>query len=121
MTKQQALYSFFAAFGLPAFADTAVPDGTPLPYLEYEVLTDSFTGEAVYPTARIWYRDDGEAAINAKVNEISRAIGDRGLLIRCDEGYVWINRASPFSRGISGADSRVKGQVLNLMTRFLTD
>ena len=121
MTKEAALYAFFNSFGVPAYPDTEVPDTARLPYITYQVITDGYTGEAVYPTVYIWYRTASEAVPNAKARELYDAIGPAGCLIPCDGGGIEIYRASPWCRNISDpADPTIKGRYINIALKYLT-
>ena len=55
MDKVQALNSFWNSFDLKAYDATSVPDGTEMPYITYEVSTDSF-GRQLSQTVSLWYR-----------------------------------------------------------------
>ena len=84
MDKQQAYYNFWSSFSIPAYDENSVPDGAAFPYITYQVMVDEIDAP-VFPVASIWYRSDSWTAIDAKVNEISRAI-DEILPIALDGG-----------------------------------
>ena len=124
MTKEQALYAFWASFGLPAYEESAVPtgdDAPDFPYITYQAITDSFGG-VVQPTASIWYRTPSWVEPNAKKDEISRAIGAGGVFLELDDGgSVWLMRDTPFAKPMGDpSDNMIRRIVLNLTAEFWT-
>ncbi|MDE6671471.1 MAG: hypothetical protein K2K16_04665 [Ruminococcus sp.] len=117
MNRFEAIYRYFSAFGLPAFEENSVPENSPLPYLTYELKTDSF-GYTVNFCCSLWYRSQSWAEINAKTDEISRKIGVGGVLIPCSDGKIWLRRATPFA--VSMGDYLVKRKILNFSAEFFT-
>lgn len=94
MNTARALYDFWSGFGLPAATVGTAPDGWQLPYITYSLVES----EPLAPTthyAQVWYRDTGNAAMLAKVDEIKAAIGD-GVVLDCEGGCVVIRPATPF-------------------------
>ena len=41
MDKSQALNTFWNSFGIPAYDEYTVPDGTSIPYITYDTATDA--------------------------------------------------------------------------------
>ncbi len=126
MTKDKALYRFFSGFGIPAYPDTAVlnENGEPdvvLPYLTYTPVFDAWGGEPVSLTVNLWYRTESEAIPNAKEQEISEAIGYGGKMLKCDEGYIWLKRGSPWCQNLSDETDRfIKRRYLNVTAEYMT-
>lgn len=121
MTKAAALQSFFAGFSIPAYPAASVPDDAKSPHLTYDAAFDAFPGGEVSITVNLWYYTDSEVEINAKAQEISRAIGYGGVTLRCDEGYIWLKRGSPFCQALSdAADHNIKRRYINLSAEYLT-
>lgn len=121
MTKTAALYQFFAGFGIPAYAATAVPDDAKLPYLTYTAPVSAFEEGPVSLTVNLWYRTTSEAVPNAKSEELSHAIGRGGVRLRCDGGYIWLLRGSPFSQPVSDTtDSAIKRRYINITAEYMT-
>lgn len=116
MTPEAAVYSFLASFGIPAYAETSVPDEAGFPYLTYSlVVPDLF--EQANMQVNVWYRTDSEADPNAKVREIGEAVPQRGLKpLPCEGGVVLVGRGSPWAQALSieGEDPKVKRRLLNL-------
>lgn len=115
MTPEAAVYTFLSSFGLPAYAETSVPDQATFPYITYSlVIPDLF--ESSNMQVNVWYRTDSEAVPNAKVREIGEAVQQRALVpLACDGGVVLIGRGSPWAQSLSieGEDSKVKRRLLN--------
>ena len=70
-----ALYTFFSAFGIPAFVENTEPDKTPAPYITYELAEPDWRGSHALH-ARIWYRSTSFTEICEKVDEIREALGE---------------------------------------------
>lgn len=95
MTKTaQALYTFFSGFGIPAYAEYAVPDEADLPYITYQVTEPDWRDEATF-AARVWYRDTSFAALNATVDSIRAAVGE-GVRLQTDGGALYLFKGTPF-------------------------
>lgn len=125
MTKAAAIYQFWASFGLDTYEENSVyqMDEVPkFPYLTYEFNSDSSTGGAIPLSASLFYRTTAWVSANAKVEEISKAIGERGIVIPCDGGAIWIKRSSPFAQS-SGDDSddMVKKKILSISVEYWTE
>lgn len=123
MTPEAAIFDFFNRFGIPAYASTSVPDQMPFPYITYDLVMPGELGDGEsMMTVNVWYRTESEAEPNAKVREISRAIGRSGVTIRCDGGMIWLKRGTPWAQSVnvSGADDKVKRRYLNIDMEYLT-
>lgn len=120
MTKEAALQAFFEQF-LPSYAASSVPDDVVFPYLTYELITSAWEEGEVGLTVNLWYYTTSEVAPNAKVREISSAIGMSGTLVPCDDGAIWFKRGSPWAQSLTdGADARIKRRYLNVTAEYLT-
>ena len=106
MNKEQALHKFWGSFGIPAYDESTVPDDAKLPYLTYNVITSDF-GQQITMNANIWYRSNSWESVTAKANEIGKAIGYGGIVIKHDDGAIWIKRGSSFAQRLSGTGERV--------------
>ncbi len=121
MTKGAALNQFFSSFGMPAYAATAVPDDVTFPYLTYELITSAWDGGEVGLTVNLWFYTESEAIPNAKAEELSRAIGLGGKILRCDGGAIWLKRGSPWCQSLSDATSpTIKRRYINISAEYLT-
>lgn len=120
MTKEAALQAFFEQF-LPSYAASAVPDDVEFPYLTYELITGAWEEGEVGLTVNLWYYTTSEAAPNAKVREISQAIGMGGALVPCDDGAIWFKRGSPWAQSLTDStDTLIKRRYLNVTAEYLT-
>lgn len=121
MTKEGALHQFFSGFGMKAYPTSAVPDDVVLPYLTYDPIVDTWGSPPVSLTVNLWFYTDSEAEPNAKVREISTAIGAGGRIIHCDGGGIWLKRGSPWVQSLTdAADKNIKRRYLNVTAEYLT-
>lgn len=121
MTPQAAIYQFFSGFGIPAYAATSVPDGAEFPYITYELYTGSFWEGEINLPASVWYKGESESAPNAKVNEISQAVGT-GRILTCDNGGIWIRRGDPWAQSMGDTeDDKIKRRLLNFTVEYITN
>lgn len=125
MTKASAIYNFWSSFGLDTYEENSVyqmDDAPAFPYLTYEFNSDSFGGNSIPLSASLWYRTTSWVKANEKAEEISKAIGMGGIFLKCDGGYIWIKRSSPFAQSMGDdTDDSVKRKVLKISMEFLTD
>ena len=121
MTKDEAIYSFYSGFGLPAYDENTVPEGSALPYITYSVSTDSI-GNMVILSASLWYRSTSWGAIQDKADEIATALGYGGKIIKIGNGYLWLTKGSPFAQRMSEpSDKMVRRIIININAEFLTE
>lgn len=119
MNKIQALHSFWNGFGLKAYDETSVPDGTQLPYITYEASSDDFD-HTIAQTATLWYRSSSWAGITEKEMQIADFIGRGGRMIAYDDGAMWLQKASPWAQRMSEpSDEMIRRIVLNITVEFL--
>ena len=122
MDKQQALYSFWSSFTIPAYEQNNVPDGAELPYITYsESISD--IGREVSLTASLWYFSPthSRADIVAKSNEIAEYIGLGGKTVGYDGGMMWVKKGTPFAQSMDEpSDARIKRMVLNCSAEFIS-
>ena len=121
MTKAAAIYQFWNSFGLTAYEENTVPTDAALPYITYQLVTDSFDRE-IPITASLWYRSESWNAINAKTEEISQKISRGGKIVACDGGAIWLKRGQPFAQSMGDeSDDLIKRKYLNITAEFMTD
>jgi hypothetical protein len=119
MTKASAIYQFWGTF-LTAYEENTVPEDATFPYITYQLVTDSFNND-VQLTASVWYRGESWLQANAKVEEISKAIGRGGVFLDCDGGKIWLKRGTPFAQNMGDdTDNLIKRKYLNITAEFLT-
>ena len=120
MTKEAVLYQFFNSFGISGYPAEDVPDDTIFPWLTYELVTGAW-GDEVGITVNVWYYGDSNTLINAKVREISEAIGLGGKILKCDGGGIWIKRGSPWCQSVRDeANDKIKRRYIQITAEFFT-
>ena len=117
-TKEAALYEFYSQF-LPAYEETAVPDDATLPYITYDIVTDSWGSETAL-TCSVWYRSTSWAQCNAKTREIGDTIGLGGIVLPCDGGAIWLKRGTPFAQNMTDDDDDIRRKYINITAEFIT-
>ena len=119
MDKVQTLNSFWNSFNLKAYDENSVPDDATLPYITYEVATDSF-GNALALSASLWYRDTSWAAITGKEYEIATRIGRGGVIVAYENGAIWIKKGTPWSKRMEEPkDDTIRRIVLNTSVEYV--
>lgn len=121
MNKSAALFEFFNSFGLKAYPTTSVPDDVIFPYITYENTVSSFEDSDVMIAVNLYYYTESEAIPNAKAEEINQAIGPEGKPVKCDEGFIWIKRGSPFCQSLrDDTNPTIKRRYINLTLEYFT-
>lgn len=119
MTKAGAIYNFYNSF-LTAYEENSVPTDATFPYITYQFVSDSF-GNEVAILFSLWYRSTSWVDINAKTEEISKAIGRGGVFLDCDGGKIWIKRGTPFAQNMGDeSDDLIKRKLINVTAEFFT-
>ena len=120
ITKAEALYQFFSRFNIAAYPDTSVPEDAAFPYLTYTASFDSIGNQVSVPVD-LWYRTESELIPSSKAQEISDYIGNGGILVECEGGYIWITRGSPFCQSMANeGDYSIKRKYINIVVEYLT-
>ena len=121
MDKAQALHNFWSGFGLPAYASDTVPDNAILPYITYDVSTDSLD-YVINLNASLWYRSMKWDAISQKAEEIAQYISTmQPPTLEIDGGRVYITKATPFAQRMSDdSGSDIRRIVLSVNVEFFT-
>ena len=121
MDKAQALHTFWNSFQIPAYAENTVPPTATMPYITYNVLTDSMNN-ALPLTATLWYRTTAWSEIQQKAEQIAERLGKNSYeIIKLDHGYLWITKGTPFAQRLVTDDESVHQILINVMAEFLTD
>lgn len=124
MMKEQALYNYFASFGIPAFERNSVPSEQEYPYLTYEIATSELDSP-VPLSVSLWYRDrDGYSALLESIikkNELEASLSRGGKLIPYNKGKIWLTRGTPFAQVMGDdTDTKIKRQIINITAEYLT-
>ena len=119
MNKIQTLNAFWNGFGLKAYDENSVPDDATLPYITYDVSVDDF-GSPRLQNASLWYRSSSWSDITAKEQEIADFITRGGRMLKCDEGAIWIQKASPWAQRIGESSyDMIRRIILSVSVEFL--
>lgn len=120
MNKESALHEFWNGFGLPAYEENSILKDAKLPYITYEIMTDSLSDYTVSLTAQIWYKTNSWKDINEKTEQISQMLSS-GVKLKCDTGYILLYRGSPFAQNRTDpSDNTIKGKLININVDFIT-
>lgn len=121
--KGQALHQFWSGFGWAARDENTVPDDAMTRYdghyITYTVATSSLD-EPVPLYASLWCKDTSWATITTKAEEISKALGIGGKLVRFDGGYLWLCRGVPFTQRMPDEDDTIRRIYINVMAEYLS-
>lgn len=121
--KEQALHQFWSGFGWAARYENTVPDDAMTRYdghyITYTVATSSLD-EPVPLSASLWCKDISWSTITAKAEEISKALGIGGKLVRFDGGYLWLCRGVPFTQRMPDEDDTIRRIYINVMAEYLS-
>lgn len=118
--KVQALHGFWSSFGWAAYEENSVPDKAKLPYITYEIVTDSFRGDEVTLTASLWDRSTSWAKITDMSEKIATYL-NTGVFAKCKNGYLWIKKASPFAQHLTDSDKSIKRIILTIKVEYWTE
>lgn len=120
MNKMQALNNFWNSFKLAAYDENTVPDNAVLPYITYSAGEDDF-GRPVSLRASIWYRSNSWDEITGKLNEVSDRISRGGILVKYDDGVIWITKGSPFAQRMNDSeDDSIRRIFMNIEAEFIS-
>lgn len=120
MTKNKALFAWFNEF-MPFYRASSVPDDVIMPYGTYEYIESAFDAGEVGLTVNLFFRTESEAIPDEKAQELSKRIGYSGVMIPCDEGYIWLKRGSPFCQSLTYEnDPAIKRRYINITAEHLT-
>lgn len=122
MDKAQALHNFWSSFGLPAYDSTIVlADEASMPYITYEVQTDSIDGTLAL-SASLWYYSMSWEAISKKAEEISQYINNMDPpAVKIDGGRMYVTRRTPFAQRMGDENRNIRRIVLGVNVEFLTE
>lgn len=110
------------SFGIPAYASTSTPSDAEFPYITYDLVIGSWMRGEVNMSANVWYRTESEAEPNAKVRELSKALGNGGVTLQCDGGMLWLKKGSPWAQAmrVEGEDEKIKRRYVNINIEWLS-
>lgn len=121
MTKEQALYNFWAGFNIDAYDETSVPDNVKFPYITYNTSIGDFNNLLTL-SGSIWYRESTWENITIKCNEIDDKVKHGGIIIPYDGGALWIRKGLPFAQRMSDeSDDSIRRININIITEYLSE
>lgn len=100
----EKLKAFFSGFGLPAFQEDSVPEGTALPYITYSISVPEWNQKATM-YAQVWDRTKTNAGIIQVADQITHAIGECRN-IPFDGGYLVLWPETPLIQIQTDGDFR---------------
>ena len=103
---EQALYSFFSSFGVPAYEENSVPDNADLDYWTYE-LKEPEPGENCSLAARYWSDSTSFEKTIAMKAALKEKIKD-GYAIPVGDGAIWIWPDNPFYQNQPSDEPKLK-------------
>lgn len=119
MTKAAAIHSFWSSFGMNAYEENSVPTNAKLPYITYELITDSF-GKSIPLSASIWDKSSSWTNVNNKAEDVAAALTG-GKTITCDGGAILLHKGSPFANRMGDdEDKQIRRVLININADFIT-
>jgi len=121
MTREQAYYAFLSrlADSWAVYDESTVPDDASIPRITYNVSVAEF-GDPVPMSLSLWDRATKWTSVTYKAEEIYRAIGYGGTVLKYDDGYIWIKRGQPFYQRMADSDDSIRRIYINLEVEYLT-
>lgn len=116
--KWQAIHNFWNSFGIPAYDENTVPENAVMPYITYNAVVSSFE-EPVLLTGSIWYRTTAWDDISLKADEVYNYL-DEYRIIKIDDGYIFMNKGTPFAQRMSDEDDSIRRIYINIEAEFFT-
>ena len=122
-TYEQALYEFWASFGLTTYEENSVPigaDAPSFPYLTYSISNSGFNSEYSL-TVNIWTRSTSWISANLFADTIFKFIGMGGKCVNYKNGVIWLKRGTPFSQSLGDeSDDMIKRKYINITAENIT-
>lgn len=125
LTKIEAIYQFFAGFGVPAFEQNSVPDGKDrpaYPYITYELRPDRFGDYDTSVMFSVWDDNNSIERVVSISDSIARSLGRIGKVLKCDGGYVLMIADTPFCDIRAEESARtIKRALCSVKMRYYTN
>ena len=128
MSYSSAYKSYWLQYGIPVYNENTVPDNIPMPYITYQYAENGFDDGEVYLTVNLYYQGLSWLEAELKANEICIVAKNDGvvelsssekIVVKCDDGYIWIKRSSPFIQRVNDPNENVRHIVINVAVEFL--
>lgn len=120
MDKTHALQAFWGCHGLPAYDIGTVPEDAVMPYITYDVATDSL-GTVLSLSGSLWYNSLSWNDISDKAEEIAQYIATMDPpTIEIDGGRLYVTMGAPFAQRITDPDPFIRRVLININVEFFT-
>lgn len=120
MDRWEALYAFWASFGVPAYEENSVPTGDNrpnYPFITYEASVTPWNGD-VLMSASIWTRSTSWEEADRIADLIEARIKD-GYIQPYDSGLIYIVPNDPLSKHMAEpSDDMVKRNLFGVRYHF---
>lgn len=121
MDKAQALHQFWSSFGVDAYDENSVPDNAILPYITYNVATDSL-GNVVSLHADLWDKSTSWRKVTQLSEEIAQKIKQHNdYTIKFDGGYIYLCGGTPFAQRVGDPEKDIKRIYINVQAEYLCE
>ena len=118
--KWQAIQEFWESFGLPAYAESSVPDDAKMPYITYSPQIGQMDA-ILNLTGSLWYESVSWAEISRKALQIAFAVNANGYYLKkIDGGYMLLTQGDPFAQRMTDENDKVRRIYFNIQAKFLT-
>lgn len=88
----------------------------PNEYISYSAELGNFNSEFIQPI-KVLSKSTGYTNVMNIVDEIESAIGENGIKVDGEWGYITIYKGSPFAQDIEDEDSSYRANYVNLLIR----
>lgn len=109
---------FYPVGNVPEYAQQNFTKGWS--YGTYTPVFDSISGSSVQITINLWAYTAQEKPLNDAANALAKAVGYGGKSVKCDGGYIWLRRGTPWCQNLYEDDDNIKRRYINLTAEYLT-
>lgn len=109
------LSQFAETYRSPVQFDADNPQ--PTEYIEYSLVQGNFAEGVIQPIT-IYTQSTSYKYVMDIVDKIEQAVGESGVKLSGDVGYVWIMKGSPFYQDKPDEDSSVRAGYVNLLIKM---
>jgi len=121
MDRYEALYQFWASFGIPAFEENSVPTGGDYPgypYITYEAAVGGFDSDVI-ANGYIWTRSPSWLEADTLADTIEASLKNGGMLLPYTGGAIWITAEPNFAQNMGDqSDNMIKRKILNVTYHY---
>ena len=112
------LYDWLGTFATTYRSPAQFDANNPLPteYIKYSLVQGNFAEGVIQPIT-IYSQSTSYKYIMEIVDKIEEEVGESGIKLSGDVGYVWIMKGSPFYQDKPDEDSSVRAGYVNLLIK----